>query len=329
MNDFLKLSLVSNFHLGCLAKASSRKLAFVFVGLCLLVNGEIALCKAITAKDENVKEKVKQETQQKIEQFLRVKKKKSALQLLVSEISATVPPKMGGIRKDLNKSLLIELQSNYELYLKLSRSFETDRAQQIYELAMSSKKSNSLLALQKIEEALLLEPGHVLLIIEKVRLLLGKKDCLAAYDALLPIKEKYHFDEEVNILYLQQALCLQKPTESSLVLLKRQVPVIKLEWLWASLVVQQKILAKFWQSVPEEIERMKALDAKYPEISYFEWTIGMQTKNYRVSLAQKYLTQCEEISGFAFRKYNVDPLLCQRTAEVTEDLKNLRKKQGG
>lgn len=324
MNDFLGSRVIAKFLFEHIKKAGFHKLAFCVFGLCFVVMS------AVLAKAPHLPaEKTTLDIHQKVEQLLREKKKNTAMRLLIAEMNALVPNKQGGAKRDLSKPQLAALQAHYELYLRLSRAFETDRAQQIYELAMSSKKSNSALALQKMDEALLIEPTQVLLLVEKVRLLLGKKDCLGAGDALSPLKEKYYFDEEVNLLLLQQALCLQKPIEGSLVSSKRQVPLIKLEWLWLSLGIQHKILTKHWQSVPEEIEKLKALDVKYPEISYFEWTIGMQTKNYRVSMAQKYLTQCEEISGFSFRRYNVDPLLCQRTVEVSEDLKNLKKKQGG
>ena len=263
---------------------------------------------------------------EKIEKLLLEKKKKEALGLLVTEIGTTMK---GRAKKELTKSQLIQSQENYELYLRLSRAFETDRVQQLYELAMASKKSNPSLAMQKIDEALAVEPLQQSLLLEKARLALSRKDCQGAAETLLPLKEKYFFDEEVLLLWLHQQLCAQKNIEGVVAPLRKQVPTVKLEWLWIAVEILQKFSQKHWVSAWEDIERLKKIDAKYPESSYFEWTVGFQTKNYRVSTAQKYLSQCEEMTGMMLRKYNADPLLCQRVAETAEDLNGLKKKQNG
>lgn len=260
----------------------------------------------------------------RIEKLLSEKKKKEALSLLVTELGTTVKSR---VKKELSKAALLQAQENYELYLRLSRTFETDRAQQLYELAMASKKTNTAIASQKIDEALMVEPTQLLLLLEKVRLALAKKDCQNAAEILTPQKEKFFFDEEVLLLWTQQQLCAQKNIEGQVLVLKKQVLVPKLEWMWTAIDIQQKFALKHWVSAWEDVEKLKKIDMKYPETHYFEWVIGFQTKNYRVSTAQKYLSQCEEMTGMLARKYNADPMLCQRVADVTEDLNNLKKKQ--
>ncbi len=272
-----------------------------------------------------VKEKITPNTiTDRIEKLLLEKKKKAALDLLVTELSNAMKSRA---KKESVKLGTNQLQENYELYLRLSRSFETDRAQQLYELAMASKKTNPSLSAQKIEEALMVEPTQMALLLEKTRMALTRKDCQGAGEIISAQKEKYFFDEEVLLLGIYQQLCAQKNIEGQIGILKKQVPVVKLEWLWIAAEIQQQFALKHWVSAWGDVERLKKIDLKYPELNYFEWFIGFQTKNYRLSTAQKYLSQCEELTGLLARKYSADPMLCQRVAEVTEDLNNLKKKQ--
>jgi hypothetical protein len=308
-----------------LKRASLSKLAlFLLISTSFCTQG-VASAQSV-AEEKALIEKGSVDISARVEKLLGEKKKKEAINLLVASLQGSGKV---NLKTQAIKNFSLQQQNNYELYLRLSRAFETDRAQQIYELAMASKKSNPALALQKIEEAVLVEPTQQLLILEKIRMTIAKKDCLAAEPLLEPLKAKYFFDEEILLLSLQQQLCLQKPIEGQLILLKKQVPLIKAEWLWLSLSIQQKLQAKQWVTSFEEIERLKKIDGAYPEVFYFEWVIGYQTKNYRMSTAQKYQKKCEELTGFVYRKYNLDPLLCQRVAEVIEDLNNLKKKQAG
>lgn len=298
-------------------KASLSKLAFLF----FFVFGFSAKTATPIKKDLST-----EDIAAKVEEFVAAKKKNEAVQFLATEIATSLRNKSSSGKKSKKAEALLE---QYELYLKLSRAFDTEKAQQIYEMAMASKKTNLPLALQKIDEALEVEPKQQQLLAEKARLMLTKKDCQGAQDLLNPLRERLFFDEEIALLLLEQQLCAQKPVEALLLQYKKQIPLIKYEWLWLSVSIQQKIMLKHWSLAFEEIERLKKVEENYPESHDYEWVVSNQMKVFRVSAAQKYLSRCEGMTGFVFRRYHWDPLLCQRTAEVTEDLKNLKKKPNG
>lgn len=218
------------------------------------------------------------------------------------------------IRKENSKT-----QANNELKKSLNEIsiiFFDDRTQQLYEVAITLKRTDLNQALQKITEAQRAEPDNSLLALEQARILIGKSDCSNAEEVAAKQLLQDPYFEELSLARAQAAQCMGKllPVARS-----GELPDVKksiFAKFWLMLEVEKRIKDKNLAKASEVLASVKKLDNKYPEIDYWHWKIDQLVRKKKSILAEKYIMTCKNISAHLYRQYMMDPMLCRRVAEM-------------
>lgn len=217
----------------------------------------------------------------------------------------------GALRREKGKPIEAELRATLE---SIASVFLSDRTQQTYEASISIRKIDLNQSLQRLQEALVMEPDNLTLLTEQARQLIAKGDCKGAESALTSWNKKF---ASLPLLVLTQAqieFC-QSPALGS----------------WKTAVLQAKQDSErelYWYIVGAERaaaagDRNKALELaniiskkgpEYPDKSYWQWKFELRT-HVRAQLAEKYLMTCKNISAATYRQYMMDPMLCRRISE--------------
>ena len=213
----------------------------------------------------------------------------------------------------------------YGLFHKISRIFLNEKTHQLYELALTTKKTDVNQAQQKIEEALKLEPDHWLLKLELSRMFLANGDCLNASQQLEPLRKLASFDEELNLATAFLLDCDKKLNSIQILKLKKDSRQVTSEVLWKSLntLLDSK---EYLDTNDDDFKILRKIDPDYPELDYFEWKYSLKAKQVKISLAQSYVVRCRNLTSQQMRKYIYDPFLCRRVTEVAADLRKMNKK---
>lgn len=202
----------------------------------------------------------------------------------------------------------------------ISGFFEGDKAQQVYELALSLRKNDVNQAQAKIAEALRIEPDNLRLLNEAARLLVIKGDCSSAGDAMNRHRKWNPYDEQSLLVAAQAAVCqgdwpaytaLRSQADN------RKGPYAK---SWAALEVERALKEKSDSRAKEALAALQKADPAHPEIPYWQWRLETD-RSKQNSEAQKYLMGCKNLSAAQYRRYMMETSICRRTAEVEAFLK--------
>ncbi len=231
------------------------------------------------------------------------KDRQQAMNILSNAISKETPKNIANV--ELKKSLN-----------ELATVFFSDKTQQLYEVAITLKRTDLSQSLQKIAEAQRIEPDNILLALEQARLLIAKADCSGAEE--ITIKQRSinpHF-EEMNLVHSQAAYCLSKlpvfAKGAEVIDMKRSA----LSKFWMILEAEKQIKDKNMLKAAETLNALKKIDPQYPEIDYWLWKIDQLNKKKSPALAEKYVMTCKNISAYLYRQYMMDPMLCRHKAEM-------------
>lgn len=223
---------------------------------------------------------------------------------------------VGALKRESRKSVAQkELASALE---QVSKVFYSDKAQQLYELALSLKFTDSPTALSKLQEAARLEPENISIEIALARQLLSNNDCDGASALITKYKDLAPAIEEIRLVQGQAKVCLG------------QFPAYLA--IKNNLDLKQSSFALFWQTLeseyffktgafPKALESALAaqkLDPNLPEAHYWQWKAEKQKSP---KAAQKYLSLCKTLNSRQQRQYLPEPQLCRRTAEIETFLK--------
>lgn len=203
---------------------------------------------------------------------------------------------------------------------EVSSVFYSDKAQQLFETAISLKNTDLTLANTKISEAQKIEPDNLLILLEQLRMQLTAGECSSVFKKSGQNLETYFFYEPLKLIQAQAAVCSgefsyyieNKPSDfkkSSLQLFWQQVEIeylFKTSEFQTALVLAQNSEAQF---------------STFPETYYWRWKLELELKLKAEKSATKYLTSCKKISPRQQREFSVDPFLCRHTAEVENFLK--------
>lgn len=224
------------------------------------------------------------------------------------------------IQKESRTPAVQELKKTVQ---DIAHIFFSDKAQSLYETAVSLRRTDLQQAQTKMNEALRIEPDNFEILNEAARLLIAKNDCNAAADLVQKQLRIISFDEELN-LTLAQALACQSKWSDYLIIFESYGPKkSSLAKFWWPLELERYLSAKNITKAQESLASLKKADAKYPEAFYWQWRIdqGLQKKNKEDAL--KYVMSCKNISANQYRQYMMDPALCRRTTEVDGELKGM------
>lgn len=224
------------------------------------------------------------------------------------------------VKKETRPQAIAELK---KVSRELSQIFLSDKSQQLYESGLSLKKNDPGEALDKIQEALKLEPENSLIVIEQARLQMMRGDCRQALSSLQKQIQLVPADEDLRLTQAQAAVCLQDWDEyekaKAAGLDKKATP----SEFWLILEVERLLSRKNEQKAQEILSQVRKTAEKYPEVHYWQQFLEQKTKKpFQVS-AQKYVMSCKNISVTLYRQYMIDPMLCRRISEVEADLKGL------
>jgi hypothetical protein len=204
---------------------------------------------------------------------------------------------------------------------QVSTIFYSDKAQQLYELAVSMKLSDPALASQKLGDALRMEPDHLGILLAQVRVATELGDCSSALSQAKKIKETNPFSEEVDLSISQAAVCSgQFDTYQQL---KTTIDEKKnpLAVHWTAVELEYQFKAGNFIRALELSRGLQKLDPLFPEAYYWEWKAQNELKEKSESSASKYMNLCKGLSARSQRQYIAEPFLCRRTTEIETFLK--------
>ncbi len=226
---------------------------------------------------------------------------------------------LGALKKESKKSTAQkELSSALE---QVSQVFYSDKAQQLYELAISLKATDPSLALSKLQEAARLEPDNTSIEVAISRLAIASGDCATAAGRLLKQKDLITNIEELRLVAAQVALCQGKfpdyLAQKSAVDLKNS----SFNSFWQSAEMEYLYRTAAFAKTQELAISLQAQDPSFPEALYWQWKSEQDLKIKSDKAARKYLNQCKTLNSRQLRMYLPEPMLCRRTAEVETFLK--------
>lgn len=203
---------------------------------------------------------------------------------------------------------------------QVSHIFYSEKAQQMYELALSFQASDPAMALGKLQEAARLEPENMSIELSIARVQIMTNDCDTAARTISRNKEQIAYLEEAQLVQAQAAVC-QGQFESYLTLKPKDAKKSTLQIFWVSLDAEYQFKIGAFAKVKEIVLTLQTLEATFPEASYWDWKSARELKAKSDKSAQKYLSQCKSLSTRLQRQYQAEPNLCRRTVEVETFLK--------
>jgi hypothetical protein len=199
--------------------------------------------------------------------------------------------------------------------------FYSDKTQQLYELGISLRLSDPGLAMQKINDALKLEPDNLSVSLAQMRLQIASGDCGPAVNGAKKAKELNPFSEEIDLVISQAAVCsgqfetyqqLKNLIDDKKSPLARHWMVVELEYLFKN--------GQFQRGIELALGGQKN-EPQFPEAYYWEWRLEIEAKGKAEPPATRYVNLCKTLSSRALRDYLAEPFLCRRTQEVENFLK--------
>jgi tetratricopeptide (TPR) repeat protein len=203
---------------------------------------------------------------------------------------------------------------------EVSGIFYSDKAQQLYELALSFKQTDPQMAMSKLSEASLLEPDNLSILIEMQRVQIETGECSAALKLGEKISETNPYSDIEKLHCGQAAVCAGKfdvyagcaPADLSKGSLSVYWQIVNIERLFKK--------AEYSEAL-ERLTQVEKVDPRYPESQYWRWKIQGQLNQNNEKAGQKYLTECHKVTPRQLRDMSPDPKLCRRLAEVENSLK--------
>jgi predicted Zn-dependent protease len=204
---------------------------------------------------------------------------------------------------------------------QVAKVFYSDKAQQLYELALSLKTTDPATAQAKLQEAARLEPENVSIEIALERQSLSVGDCDGALTRLNKQKELFPAIEELRLLSAQASLCQNKLEEYVASRNGQDVKRSPLATFWAIAEVEYLFKTQAFAKAQDAIQSLQKQEPNFPEAVYWKWRTENELKQRSEKSAQKYLSLCKTLNSRQFREYLPEPNLCRRTVEIENFLK--------
>lgn len=258
---------------------------------------------AVFAQSKIKKTETYQDIIEKAQNLILQKDRQQAVNILANAIR----------REGAKSAASAELKKTLE---ETATLFLSDKAQQIYEVGVTLKRTDLNQAQQKMNEGLRLEPDNLLFLLEQARILVGKGDCSAAEESAAKARAQNPYSEEVNLIFAQASLCAGHLVEYQKVIEAQDVKKSSLSKFWLILEAERAFKDKNTQKSLDLVQQAKKIDPAYPELEYWLWKVDHGQKKKNLAASEKYVMDCKNISAHLFRQYMMDPMLCRRVAEV-------------
>ncbi len=199
--------------------------------------------------------------------------------------------------------------------------FYSDKAQQLFELAISLRMNSPSIALQRLSEALQLEPDNLQVELEQIRLQLILNECSKAESLVASLQQRIPAVESVQLIATQVALCqghFEKAAQLRGAIETKKSPMAI---FWYSTEADQALRSSQPQKALELATLMLKVEPRFSESHYWLWKAETELKKTSEKSAQNYLNSCKGLSARHFREYLAEPTMCRRVAEVEASLK--------
>jgi len=224
------------------------------------------------------------------------------------------------IKKETRPQAVAELKKTAS---ELAQVFLSDKAQQLFEMGISLRKTDPNQALAKLNEASRAEADNSNIVNELARMMIAKNDCSGAKEIVSKQAALLPFDEELKLTMAQVLLCQGPSYELTQLLAGIDIKKSSYQLFWQSLDVEKSFKESNFVKTQESLSGLQKLDTKYPETSYWSWRVSTALKRKNLEAAQKYVMSCKNISASQYRQYMIDPMLCRRISEVESEIKGL------
>lgn len=195
---------------------------------------------------------------------------------------------------------------------KCTELFVSEKAQQVYEVAIASYASDKNQTIEKFREALNIEPLNSLIIKGLIFTLLSQNECNQAKKKHEDLKKISPYDEDLESFRVLELICSKNKSEALAIIVKLD-PAILSQPFW--IVNKQRLLIEKTDS-PISID---VLFKDYPEIFYVDWLNEKKPKE-RIFFAEKYKQLCHNPVSFDTAYKYTDPWICFHLKEIEEYL---------
>ena len=233
------------------------------------------------------------------------KDRSQAINLL--KLALKKEPKKGIAQKELTQALI-----------NLTSMFFSEKAQQLYELGLSLRVSDPILAQTKLLESQKAEVDNLAIEIAIFRLSISQNECAGVVEKATKNKELMPYLEELRLVYAQALICVGKFDEYSLLKTANDPKQLTLEEFWN--IAELEYLYRSGQG-KKALDQSSSLEKEIPEIYYWRWRAEVDQKLKPEKSAQKYINLCKTLNSRRARELIYEPNLCRRTTEVETFLK--------
>ena len=199
---------------------------------------------------------------------------------------------------------------------QVSTIFFSEKAQQLYELGLSLKTSDTQVSLVKINESLKLESDNYLSLVSQMQIMLANGDCSSALEQGKKLHEINLYYEPLDLIVGQAAVCAGQFETYLQIKNKIDFKRSSLTLFWHILEVEYLNKTAAYQRAKDMLSYVQKTDPNFPEADYWQWKLSTDTK-----AAQKFVSGCKSLNAKLSRKYLPEPMLCKRIAEVESFLK--------
>jgi len=205
---------------------------------------------------------------------------------------------------------------------KVSEVFFSDKAQQLFELALSLRISDPASAQSKLQEAARLEPENISIEIAIARQSLAANECDNAYSKIQKYRELSPYIDELKLVIAQSLVCQGKMDEYLNLKSAADAKTLKLSIFWQETEVEYLFKTGSLAKSRDLILTVQKKDAAFAEAYFWQWKIEQQMKLKSDIAAHKYISLCKMLNSRQERQYLAEPRLCRHTSEVETFLKN-------
>jgi tetratricopeptide (TPR) repeat protein len=214
----------------------------------------------------------------------------------------------------------LELQKTLD---QISSIFFTDNAQQVYETGVLLKEKDPVGAVEKLNEALRLDPKNFLVYLTLAKIYLAQFDCGKSKSQLEAAQAVNPYNSELDILLVYQTMCYKKPIVSTIFKKNNQKnSPYQLNWLTLEITNFFNTPNFDTIKIKELISNLQKIDPNYPEIYYYLFLVdGLRTQNGKLS-GERYIKNCKDLNFKKDKIYGSEPWLCVRITEVEQALQS-------
>jgi lipopolysaccharide biosynthesis regulator YciM len=193
---------------------------------------------------------------------------------------------------------------------EISTLFYTEKAQKLFEYAKSLFRENGNEALEKFQEALVIEPNNLQIQLWMARFQLRQGKCNDAFATVSKTLETNPFYTSADLIKVQSQICLQKDEG----LLQEDEMIRKISTSYPMyfqlLMAQEEFNKKNYPEAEARIQKAEMLDKNFPEIYFWKTHIlEKQEKEFKDSAA-KYVRGCKGLAKADYLKYEFEPRTC-------------------